>query len=77
MAINLYKNIVPKGDTFEKLTRIYTIHSLKNVEDIAEENNLSEIDQKVLNQIVNKRFNKYVDSKEAKELIEVNNIFAS
>lgn len=77
LSINLYKNIVPKGVPEGKKIRLYTVKAEKNVEDIIQEFNLSELDSKILNNIVDKRYKKYVESKEAKELIEIGNIFVS
>lgn len=77
LSINFYNNILPKCVQNKKQARFYTIQAEKNVEDIIQEHGLSELDFKILNNIVDKRYKHYIDSKEAKELIEVNNIFAS
>lgn len=74
---NLYfiKNKYPNGDTFDKLTRIYTIKSFLTLEDIINQNNLDNISLKVLNNLVNERIKEI--EKEAIEIKSIEDIFKS
>lgn len=74
VGINYYKKIVPTPGT--KLN-IYTIKSFKKIADIAEEYKLSDLDRKVLNNIINKRYKSIIESKEALELLNIEEIFVS
>lgn len=69
-----YKNIVPTGGT---KTNIYTIKRHKKIADIAEDHQLSEIDAKVLKNIIDKRYKNIINSNEAQELLNIEQIFAS
>lgn len=74
-----YKNIVPNhgNEEKDKQIRVYTIKDFKNINDIVLENNLSEESKKSLSSIIDRRFKNIIDSKEAKEILEVNKIFSS
>ena len=69
-----YKNIVPTGGT---KTNIYTIKRHKKIADIAEDHQLSEIDAKVLKKTIDKRYKNIINSNEAQELLNIEQIFAS
>ena len=69
-----YKNIVPTGGT---KTNIYTIKRHKKIADIAEDHQLSEIDAKVLKNIIDKRYKNIINSNEAQEILNIEQIFAS
>ncbi len=69
-----YKNIVPTGGT---KTNIYTIKRHKKIADVAEDHQLSEIDAKVLKNIIDKRYKNIINSNEAQEILNIEQIFAS
>lgn len=76
--IKYYKNIVPTAGQLEgKRTYIYTIKSYKKITDIALENQLSDIDAKVLKGIVDKRYKNIINSEEAQDIINIEKIFVS
>ena len=71
-------NIIDFTDTpLEKMTRVYTIKRHKKIADIAEDHQLSEIDAKVLKSIIDKRYKNIINSNEAQELLNIEQIFAS
>lgn len=74
-----YKNIVPNWCTDEKnkQIKINAIKDFRTVNDIILENNLSDIDKKSLSNIIDRRFDSIIKSKEAQELLEINKIFNS
>lgn len=71
-----YKNIVPNPLT-GKIIKINAIKDFRTVNDIILENNLSDIDKKSLSNIIDRRFDSIIKSKEAQELLEINKIFNS
>ena len=72
--INYYKNIVPTAGT---KFNIYTIKAHKKIADIAEDNQLSDIDAKVLKSVIDKKYKNIISSDEAQEIINIEQIFAS
>lgn len=75
--IFLYNNIDVTGTKLEKKVNIYTIKRHKKIADIAEDHQLSEIDAKVLKNIIDKRYKNIINSNEAQELLNIEQIFAS
>ena len=71
-----YKNIVPNPCTGKQI-KINAIKDFRTVNDIILENNLSDIDKKSLSNIIDRRFDSIIKSKEAQELLEINKIFNS
>ena len=71
-----YKNIVPNPLT-GKVIKINAIKDFRTINDIVLENNLSNIDKKSLSNIIDRRFDSIIKSKEAQELIEIDKIFNS
>lgn len=74
VGINYYNNTVPTAGT--KLN-IYTIKSYKKIDDIAIENGLSELDAKILKNVIDKRYKNIINSEEAQNILNVEGIFAS
>ena len=73
---NLYKNIVPKGVPEGKKMRIYTIKDIKTLDDLITEHGLNDLDKKVLENILDKRYSKMMSNQIVKELLEVDKIFS-
>ena len=69
-----YKNIVPNYGTGKQI-RVYTIKDFRTVNDMILENNLSDINKKSLENIIDRRYKSIVDSNEAKEILNINKIF--
>lgn len=60
-----------------KQIRVYTIKDFRTVNDMILENNLSDINKKSLENIIDRRYKSIVDSNEAKEILNINKIFNS
>ena len=60
-----------------KVIKINAIKDFRTINDIVLENNLSNIDKKSLSNIIDRRFDSIIKSKEAQELLEINKIFNS
>lgn len=70
-----YNKITPNYGT--KKVNVYTIKGHKKIADIAEDHQLSEIDAKVLKNIIDKRYKNIINSNEAQEILNIEQIFAS
>ena len=68
---NFYINNNFTGDTFNKLTRVYTIENIKSIDDIKKELQLSSSD-KSIEFAIDKKINNLVTEYEANKQIEVN-----
>lgn len=71
-----YKNIYPNYCPGKKIS-INTIIDFRKVDDIIAEHKLSDISSKSLENIIKKRFQAIVESDEAKNILNVKDIFAS
>ncbi len=71
-----YKNIVPNPLT-GKIIKINTIKDFRTINDIVFENNLPEISLKSIENIIENRYKAIIESKEAREILEINKIFSS
>ena len=58
-----------------KISRI--LKAYKKIADILEENQLSEIDGKVLKGVIDKKYKNIINSPEAQDIINIEQIFAS
>ena len=75
LGYKYYNKIKPNYGS--KKVNIYTIKGHKKIADIAEDHQLSELDAKVLKSIIDKRYKNIINSNEAQELLNIEQIFAS
>ena len=72
-----YLELYFNNTKLSKVIKINAIKDFRTINDIVLENNLSNIDKKSLSNIIDRRFDSIIKSKEAQELIEIDKIFNS